>query len=67
MPRVGFEPTVPVLVRAKTVHTLDHAATVIGTMYTLRRTNYKLTLSRLNFSHVWSHTLSSLEPELNDV
>jgi hypothetical protein len=30
MPRVGFEPTIPVFKRAKTVHTLDRAATVIG-------------------------------------
>jgi hypothetical protein len=30
MPRVGFEPTTPVSERTKTVHGLDHAATVIG-------------------------------------
>jgi hypothetical protein len=30
MPLVGFEPTIPVVERAKTVHALDHAATVIG-------------------------------------
>jgi hypothetical protein len=30
MPQVGFEPTSPVLERAKTVHALDRAATVIG-------------------------------------
>jgi hypothetical protein len=29
MPVVGFEPTIPVLDRAKTVHALDRAATVI--------------------------------------
>jgi hypothetical protein len=28
MSRVGFEPTIPVFKRAKTVHTLDRAATV---------------------------------------
>jgi hypothetical protein len=27
---VGFEPTIPVFERAKTVHACDHAATVIG-------------------------------------
>jgi hypothetical protein len=27
---VGFEPTIPVFERAKTVHALDRAATVIG-------------------------------------
>jgi hypothetical protein len=30
MPWVGFEPTTPVLERAKTVHALDRAASVIG-------------------------------------
>jgi hypothetical protein len=30
MPRVGFEPTTPAFKRAKTVHALDRAATVIG-------------------------------------
>jgi hypothetical protein len=28
---MGFEPTIPVFQRARTVHTLDLAATVIGT------------------------------------
>jgi hypothetical protein len=30
MPRVGFEPTIPVFERAKTVHALDREATVFG-------------------------------------
>jgi hypothetical protein len=30
MPQVGFQPTIPVLQRAKTVHALDRAVTVIG-------------------------------------
>jgi hypothetical protein len=30
MPRVGFELTIPVFQREKTVHALDRAATVIG-------------------------------------
>jgi hypothetical protein len=30
MPRLGFDPTIPVFERAKTVHALDRAATVIG-------------------------------------
>jgi hypothetical protein len=29
MPRVGFEPTIPAFERAKTVHALDRAETVI--------------------------------------
>jgi hypothetical protein len=32
MPRVGFESTIPVFERAKTVHALDRAATVIGSL-----------------------------------
>jgi hypothetical protein len=34
MPYVGFEPTIPVFERAKTVHALDGAATVIGKVST---------------------------------
>jgi hypothetical protein len=30
MPRLGFEPTIPVFDPEKTVHALDRAATVIG-------------------------------------
>jgi hypothetical protein len=30
MPRVGFEPAIPVFEQAKTVHALDRAATVFG-------------------------------------
>jgi hypothetical protein len=30
MPRVGFEPTIPVFERSKTVHALDRAAIVLG-------------------------------------
>jgi hypothetical protein len=30
MPRLGFEPTIPVFERAKTFHALDHAATVMA-------------------------------------
>jgi hypothetical protein len=30
MPRVGFEPIIPVFERAKTVHAIDRAATVTG-------------------------------------
>jgi hypothetical protein len=34
MPQVGLEPTIPVFERAKTVHALDSAATVIGLQFT---------------------------------
>jgi hypothetical protein len=36
MPQVGFEPTIPVFERTKTVHTSDRAATVIGGPYNIR-------------------------------
>jgi hypothetical protein len=32
MPRVGFEPTIPVFEGAKTVHASDRTVTVIGHM-----------------------------------
>jgi hypothetical protein len=35
IPRVRFEPTIPVFERAKTIHTLDRAATAIGTVQLL--------------------------------
>jgi hypothetical protein len=48
MPWVGFEPTIPVFERAKTVHALDRAATVIGrgNIYTRQKwkTKYEITL-----------------------
>jgi hypothetical protein len=33
MPRVGFEPTIPVLERAKVVRALDRAGAVIGRLH----------------------------------
>jgi hypothetical protein len=33
MPRMGFEPTIPAFERAKNVHALDRAATVIGSAH----------------------------------
>jgi hypothetical protein len=37
MPRLGFEPTTPVFKRAKTVHALERAATVIDMDYYLKK------------------------------
>jgi hypothetical protein len=39
MAGVGFEPTIPVFERAKTVHALDGAATVIGLSWKLEAKN----------------------------
>jgi hypothetical protein len=36
MPRVGFEPTIPVLERAKTVDALDRAGTVTVGLWRLK-------------------------------
>jgi hypothetical protein len=35
MPRVGFEPTIPMFERANTFHALDRATYVIGTSFLL--------------------------------
>jgi hypothetical protein len=42
MPRVGFEPTIPVFERAKAVHSLDRAPTVIGHCSVWRAVNITL-------------------------
>jgi hypothetical protein len=41
MPQIGFEPTIPVFERAKTVHASDRAATVIGRYQTTSVENRK--------------------------
>jgi hypothetical protein len=59
MPRVGFEPTIPVLLRAKTVDALDRAGNVIGVTekynyiktHQFRRTNIIKALSRPLFQY----------------
>jgi hypothetical protein len=43
MPSVGFAPTIPAFQRAKTVHALDRAATVIGTWLNYRAINMTMT------------------------
>jgi hypothetical protein len=47
MPWVGFEPTIPALERAKTIHALDRAATLIGFLASKR--NYKTVLYKFFF------------------
>jgi hypothetical protein len=48
MPRVEFEPTTPVLERAKTVHALDRAATVSGFTLLTKNEIYQLQRLRTN-------------------
>jgi hypothetical protein len=45
MPLVGFEPTIPVFERAKTVHALDRAATVIGSLVKHSLVYYHITVN----------------------
>jgi hypothetical protein len=44
MPQVGLGPTIPEFERAKSVHALDGAATVIGPVYIYTHENNFLTL-----------------------
>jgi hypothetical protein len=65
MPRMGFEPTIPVFERAKTVHALDHAATVIGDRY-VREENYYHVSSRICWQRfLWLLKVRKIVPELN--
>jgi hypothetical protein len=49
MPGVGFEPTIPVFERAKTVHALDRAATVIGGFLVFCHRNLNLFVIKKQF------------------
>jgi hypothetical protein len=51
MPQMGFEPTIPMFERAKTVHALDCVASVIGTKYMY------LYISATIIKKVWLHNL----------
>jgi hypothetical protein len=55
MPQVGFEPMIPVFGRAKTVHALDRAATVIGS-----RQKYIYT----KYVYHTSHTRATYSPHI---
>jgi hypothetical protein len=52
---MGFEPTIPVFEKAKTVHTLKRAATVIGPCLCLNVRNYTLTHTKrqVNYTSVY--------------
>jgi hypothetical protein len=47
MPQVGLEPTIPVFERAKIVHALDGAVTVIGSfiLHTIKNENSAISFS----------------------
>jgi hypothetical protein len=48
MPQVGFEPTIPAFERAKTIHSLDRAATVTGTLIISSRLKMKLSMETVS-------------------
>jgi hypothetical protein len=50
MPQVGFEPTIPVFGRAKTVHALDRADTMIGPYIHVDYINI-LKIKKVSFKH----------------
>jgi hypothetical protein len=51
MPQVAFDPTIPVFERAKTVHALDRAATVIGSVVSSKKVKLFLCLTNSALRH----------------
>jgi hypothetical protein len=68
MPRVGFEPTIPVFERVKTVHAADREATVIGSHLLTCTVSYFMSVSnvlRFHFFSIASYFISYiLYPQL---
>jgi hypothetical protein len=57
MPEVGFEPTIPVFERAKTVQALDRAVTVIGIICTKRiKLMHNAKLKSVHMFHLQSYS-----------
>jgi hypothetical protein len=55
MPSVGFEPTIPAFERAKTVHALDRAATVMGVKLGYREL---IKATKIHFEYAKAYFLS---------
>jgi hypothetical protein len=51
MSRVGLEPTIPVFELARTVHTLDRVATVVGSRSTYSDIKYRPAKIRNFYAH----------------
>jgi hypothetical protein len=64
MPRVGFEPKTPIFERAKTVHALNWAVTVIGRnrLQGLTFLRSIMSLSDLCMYNIFFHTVTQLLP-----
>jgi hypothetical protein len=56
MTRLGFEPTITVFERAKTVRALDHAATVIG-----RNLVYSPSIALVELRMSWAGHIAHME------
>jgi hypothetical protein len=54
---VGSEPTIPAFERAKTVHALDHAGTVIGRITVPERSDLRLEIRVQDPTYRFSSTL----------
>jgi hypothetical protein len=69
MPLVGFEPKTPVFERAKTVHALGRAATVIGMWFYSVVHNYfrYITSEKIINSHKIARTMGQVMCFVNNV
>jgi hypothetical protein len=67
MPRVGFEPTIPVFERAETVHVLDRAATVNGDFPTRTAKNLFLILLTKNDHNVFQKYYMYIRSTVSDL
>jgi hypothetical protein len=71
MPWVGFEPIIPVFERAKTVHALDRAATMIGSFGsntdTQKRMNFKTRILPVRLTYPCTFEILSMKHKLSSV
>jgi hypothetical protein len=64
MPRVGFEPTIPVFERAEAVHTLDRVATVTGLIHDYNHSEVIMKIQILEFNLLLSSILNIQKPHI---
>jgi hypothetical protein len=68
MPQVGFEPMIPVLKRAKTVHALDRAATVVAVLFIyLIRIFHALLISSILATWLLQHGFRDFTRRFNSI
>jgi hypothetical protein len=61
MPQVGFEPTIPVFARVKTVHASDREPTVIGNLARASQITFHFT--SLNIRHIINKAFKNISVE----